>query len=97
VVGQAVAASDRASIGLRLRDANNRPWLAGSASALVATGRQPPQEEPKQTIRRAEAPIRTSENAELVAQGRRLEQEVSTRRPSRSDGSARPEGGSHRL
>ena len=60
-------------------------------------GPQPPQEQPKQTISRPEAPLRTSENAELVAQGKRLEQEVSTRRPSRSAGSARPDGRSHRL
>ena len=32
------AASDRASIDVRLRDANDRRWLAGSAPALPATG-----------------------------------------------------------
>jgi hypothetical protein len=45
----------------------------------------------------AEALIRTSEDAELVAQGKSLEQEVSTRHPSRSEGSTRPNDGSHRL
>jgi len=39
----------------------------------------------------------TSEDAELVAQGKSLEQEVATRCPSRSDRSARPDDGSHRL
>ncbi len=32
-----------------------------------------------------------------MAQGKSLEQEVSTRRPSRSDRSTRPDDGSHRL
>jgi hypothetical protein len=48
-------------------------------------GPQPSQEQPKQTVSRAKAPLRTSEDAELVAQGKSLEQEVSTRRPGRSD------------
>jgi hypothetical protein len=60
-------------------------------------GPQPSQKQPKQTVSRAEAPIGTSEDAELVAQGKNLEQEVSTRRPSRSAGSTRPGDGSHRL
>jgi hypothetical protein len=44
-------------------------------------GPQPPQTQPKQTVGWAKALIRTSEDAELVAQGKSLEQEVSTRRP----------------
>jgi hypothetical protein len=40
--------------------------------------------------------MRTREDAELVAQGKSLEQEVSTRRPGRSDRSTRPDDGSHR-
>jgi hypothetical protein len=71
-------------------------WL-DQQQRVPPLGPQPPQEQPKQTISRAEAPIRTSKNAELVAQGKRLEQEVSTRRPSRSEGSARADGGSHRC
>ena len=43
-------------------------------------GPQPSQEQPRQTVRWATAPIRTSEDAQLVAQGKTLEQEVSTRR-----------------
>src|SRR5438094_10676063 len=50
-----------------------------------------------QPVSWAKAFIRTSEDAELVAQGNGLEQEVSTRRPSRSDRSTRPDDGSHRL
>jgi len=46
---------------------------------------EPPQTQPKQPVGWAKAPIRTSEDAELVAQGESLEQEFSTRRPSRSD------------
>ena len=38
-----------------------------------------------------------SPDAKLVTQGKSLEQEVSTRRPSRSDRSTRPDDGSHRF
>jgi hypothetical protein len=61
------------------------------------SGPQPPQKQPKQTVSWTKAPLRTSEDAELVAQGKSLEQEVSTRRPGRSDRSPRPDDGSHRL
>jgi hypothetical protein len=57
----------------------------------------PSQKQPKQTVSGAEAPFRTSETAELMAQGKRLEQEISTRRLSRSKGSPHPGGSSHRL
>jgi len=60
-------------------------------------GPEPPQKQPKQPVSWANALIRTSEDAELVAQGERLEQEVSTRRLSRPDRSPRPDDGSHRL
>ncbi|MGH9373095.1 MAG: hypothetical protein ACRD15_16365 [Vicinamibacterales bacterium] len=48
---------------------------------LPPPGPQPPQKQPEQTVNWAKAPIRTSEDAELVAQGKSFEQEVSTRRP----------------
>jgi S-formylglutathione hydrolase FrmB len=60
-------------------------------------GPEPPQKQPKQPVSWANALIRTSEDAELVVQGESLEQEVSTRRLSRSDRSPRPDDGSHRL
>jgi len=60
-------------------------------------GPQAPQKQPKQTVSWAKAFLRTSEDAQLVMQGKSLEQEVSTRRPSRSDRSPRPDDGSHRL
>src|SRR4029450_971239 len=60
-------------------------------------GPQPPQQQPKQTVSWAKAPLRTSEDAELVVQGKSLEQEVSTLRPGRSDRSTRRDDGSHRL
>jgi hypothetical protein len=60
-------------------------------------GPKPPQEQPQQPVSWAKAPTRTSEDAKLVAQGKSLEQEVSTRRPSRSDRSTRPDDGSHRF
>jgi hypothetical protein len=43
-------------------------------------GPQPPQQQPQQTVSWAKAPMRTREDAELVAQGKSLEQEVGTRR-----------------
>jgi hypothetical protein len=55
----------------------------------------PSQAQPEQTVS-AEASIRTSEYAQLVAQSKILEQEVSTsgqRRPERSD---RPQDVTHR-
>jgi len=61
-------------------------------------GPKPRQKQPKQPVSWAKAPIRTSEDAELVAQGKSLEQELSTRRrPSRSDRIARPDDSSHRC
>jgi hypothetical protein len=60
-------------------------------------GPQPPQQQPKQTVSWAKAPLRTSEDAELVVQGKSLEQEVSTLRPGRSDRSTRRDDDSHRL
>ena len=60
-------------------------------------GPKPPQEQPQQPVSWAKAPTRTSQDAKLVAQGKSLKQEVSTRRPSRSDRSTRPDDGSHRL
>ena len=44
-------------------------------------GPEPAQEHPKQPVSWAEALIRTSEDAELVAQGKSLEQEISTPEP----------------
>jgi hypothetical protein len=60
-------------------------------------GPQPAQKQPELTVSWAKAPVGTSQDAELVAQGKNLEQEVSTRRPSRLDPSTRPDDGSHRL
>ena len=91
------AASADASIVGTLRDANDRQWPAGPALALPATGATTTAKQPKQAVSWAKAPLRTSEDAELVAQGKSLEQEVSTRRPDRSDRSTRPDDGSHRL
>jgi hypothetical protein len=61
------AASDGASIDEILRAANDRRSLAGPALALPSTGATPSQKHPKETVRWARAPIRTSEYAQLVA------------------------------
>jgi hypothetical protein len=55
------------------------------------------QAQPEQTVTRAEASIRTSEYAQLVAQGKTLEEEVSTRGQGRPERRNRPEGVPHRL
>jgi hypothetical protein len=46
---------------------------------------QPLQAQAEQTVRRAEASIRTGEYAHLVVQGEVLEEEVSTRRQARPE------------
>jgi hypothetical protein len=58
---------------------------------------QPPQQQPEQTVSWAKALGGTSENPELVAEGKRLEQEVSTRRLGWSGRSTRRDDASHRL
>src|SRR4051794_36820300 len=58
---------------------------------------QSAQEQPKQPVRSAKAPVRTRKNTELVVQGKSLEQEVSSRCPIRADRRARPDDSSHRL
>jgi len=74
------AVSDGDSIDVILRDASDRRWL-DQHQRFPPPGPQPSQQQPKQTVRWTEASIRTSEDAELVAQGKSLEEEVSTRRP----------------
>ena len=71
-------------------------WL-DQQQRLPPPGPQPPHKQPKQTVSWAKAPVGTSEDAELVVQGKNLEQQVSTRRLNRSDRSPRPDDGSHRL
>ena len=90
-------ARDGASIDVRLRDANDRLSLAGSAPGLPATGATTSAKTPRTDGQRAKAPVGMSEDAELVAQGKNLEQEVSTRRPTRLGLSTRPDDGAHRL
>jgi hypothetical protein len=57
----------------------------------------PSQDQPQQTVRRAKAPIRTCQDGQLVAQGKHLEQQVSTRRQRESDRSDRPDDVTHRA
>ena len=58
---------------------------------------QPSQAQPEQMVRWAKASIRPSEYVQLVAQGKILEQEVSTRGQGWPERSDRPEGVTHRL
>jgi len=90
------AASDGASIGGILRDANDRRWPAGPAPALHATEATTIAKAAKADGQMGKAPIRTSEDAQLVAQGKTLEQEVPARRRGCLDRSARQEDVSHR-
>ena len=57
----------------------------------------PPQDQPQQTVRRSKAPIRTRQDGQLVAQGKHLEQEFSTRRQRESDRSEHPNDVLHRI
>ena len=67
-----------ANIDVFLRDTNGRQWLAGLAPAPPSTGPQPSQQQPKQPVSWAKAPMRTREDFKLVAQGKRLKQDVCT-------------------
>src|SRR5437899_553186 len=56
---------------------------------------QASQDQPKQAVNWAKSSIRTSEYAQLVAQGKALEQQVSTRRPGESNRCDRPRDVTH--
>ena len=56
----------------------NRGWL-DQHQRFPPPRPHAPQAEPEQTVRWAKASIGTTEDAELVAQGEDLEEEVSTR------------------
>ena len=55
------------------------------------------QHQPQQTIRWATAAIRTNEYVQLVAEGKDLEQQVSTHRQGESDRSDRPDDAPRRA
>jgi hypothetical protein len=76
VVFRAAAATVGASIPKTLHDANGQPWPAGQAPARLSTEAKPLQAEPEEAVGRAEASIRTSEDAQLVAQGENLDEDV---------------------
>jgi len=57
----------------------------------------PTQDQPQQTVSAAKAPIRPSENAQLVAQSKNLEQQVSTRLQGDSDCRDRSDDTTHRA
>ena len=46
--------------------------------SLPPAGPEPSQAHPEETVRRAEASIRTGEDTQLVSQGKDLEEEVGT-------------------
>ena len=64
---------------------------------LPPPGPEPSQAHPEETVRRAEASIRTREYTELMAQGKKLKEEVATRGQGGPEGRDRPEGLTHRL
>ena len=53
----------------------DRGWL-DQQQRFPPLGPQPAQQQPKETVSRAKAAKRTRQDAELVAQGKRLEQQV---------------------
>ena len=77
---------DIASNGARIDVRFTMPTIDGGwldqHQRFPTPGPQPPQQQPKKTVSRAKAPLRTSEDTEFVAESKNLEQEVSTRRPS---------------
>ena len=60
-------------------------------------GPQLSQHQPEQTVRRANAAIRTNEYVQLVAEGKDLEQQVSTRRQGELDHNDHPDDVTHRA
>jgi hypothetical protein len=54
------------------------------------------QAEPEQTVGRAEASTRTSQDAQLVAQGENLEEDIQTREQGRPERGDHPDGVTHR-
>jgi len=55
----------------------------------------PTQDQPQHRVSAAKAPIRPSEDAQLVAQSKNLEQQVSTRRQGESDCRDRSDDATH--
>jgi hypothetical protein len=55
------------------------------------------QHQPEQTVRWAKAAIRTNEYVQLVAEGKDLEQQVSTRRQGEPDRNDHPDDVTHRA
>ena len=60
-------------------------------------GPEPPQKQPKQTVSWAKAFLRPSEDAQLMAQGKNLEQQVSTSGQGESDCRDRSDDATHRA
>jgi hypothetical protein len=65
--------------------------------SLPPLGPEPSQAHPEETVRRAEASIRTREYTQLMAQGKKLEEEVATRGQGGPESRDRAEGLTHRL
>jgi hypothetical protein len=68
-----------------------------STSASLHRGHNLRSSDQKQTVSPAKAPMRTREDAELVTQGKRLEEEVYTRCLGCPSRSSRLEAAAHRL
>jgi hypothetical protein len=97
MVGPVAGANGGSSIHAALHDANGQLWPAGQYQRFPLPRPPPSQAPPEPTVRWEKASIRTSEDAQLVAQRKTLEEEVPTRGqgcPERSDG---PKGVTHRL
>ena len=58
---------------------------------------QPSKHQPEQTVRWAKAAIRTNEDVQLVAEGKDLEQQVSTRRQGEPNRNDHPDDVTHRA
>jgi hypothetical protein len=93
----AAAASDASSITEPFTMPTGDRGRLDQHESLPPPGPEPSQAHPEQTVRRAEASIRTREYTQLMAQGKKLEEQVATREQGRPEGRDRPEGLTHRL
>ena len=78
MVFPAAAASDGSSIHGTLRDANGQPWLAGPAPALPSTEATNAASRARADGQMDESVDRNERGRRVVAQGKDLEEEVST-------------------
>jgi hypothetical protein len=91
------AAASASSIHGTLHDANGRPWPAGPAREPPSTGARTVASTPRVDDQTGGSVDPNREYTQLMAQGKKLEEEVATRGQGGPEGRDRPEGLTHRL